>query len=369
MPSTKKTVRPTAKSRTAPSKKPPISRRGQLVRVPKMVYERLHQRTDNFLNRRPHRSFRRTRRRDYVRPLRLPGYWSLTNQVRRVLWQNRGLFFFLGLTYTILSSLLVGLGSQAAYQQLTVALQTTGSQFFQGSLGALGQAALLTGAALNTGLNTNITDVQKVYSAILVLMAWLTTVWLLRALMAGQRPRLRDGLYNAGAPIIPTFLVGLVIVAQLLPVSLAAVGITAALPTGIFDDGALTMLVSIVAILLTLLSLYWITSTLLALVIVTLPGMYPMRAIRTAGDLVIGRRVRIIFRVLWLLFTLVLLVAVTMIPTILIDAWLKGELPALHNVPIVPVVLLLVGSISVIWSASYTYVFYRKIVDDDAAPA
>ena len=49
--------------------------------------------TRDLLNRRPHRSFRRTRKRDYVRSLTLPGYWSFTNQVRKMLWQHRRPFF------------------------------------------------------------------------------------------------------------------------------------------------------------------------------------------------------------------------------------------------------------------------------------
>jgi hypothetical protein len=58
-----------------------------------------------------------------------------------------------------------------------------------------------------------------------------------------------------------------------------------------------------------------------------------------------------------------------MVPVILFDAWLKGVLPALEWLPLVPVALLALSSLTVIWAASYVYLLYRKVVDDDAKPA
>jgi hypothetical protein len=129
------------------------------------------------------------------------------------------------------------------------------------------------------------------------------------------------------------------------------------------------MVVWAVILLLVVLSLYWMSSTFIALVVVTLPGMYPWQAIKTAGDLVIGRRLRILWRLLWLGFTIALSWVVVMVPVILFDAWLKGVLPALEWLPLVPVALLALSSLTVIWAASYVYLLYRKVVDDDAKPA
>jgi hypothetical protein len=129
------------------------------------------------------------------------------------------------------------------------------------------------------------------------------------------------------------------------------------------------MLFWVAAALLVLLSLYWITSTMIALVIVTLPGMYPLRAIRTAGDLLIGRRLRVMFRIVWLAVVTTIIWALVMMPVILIDAWLKGVFPAISWLPVVPVMLLIMGTITVVWMSSYVYLFYRRIVDDGAAPA
>lgn len=108
---------------------------------------------------------------------------------------------------------------------------------------------------------------------------------------------------------------------------------------------------------------------MIALVVVTLPGMYPMRAIRTAGDLVIGRRVRILLRFIWICLISIIVWAAVMIPIILFDSWLKSVWHGIEWLPLVPVALLAMGSVTVVWIASYVYMLYRKIVDDDASPA
>ena len=125
----------------------------------------------------------------------------------------------------------------------------------------------------------------------------------------------------------------------------------------------------IAAGLLTVLSLYWITSTIISLVVVTLPGMYPYQAIKIGGDLVVGRRLKIILRFIWMLVLLVIFWAIILIPIILLDGWLKGIWPAISWVPTVPVIILLLSSFSITWVSSYVYLLYRKVVADDAASA
>jgi hypothetical protein len=322
-----------------------------------------------FLLRRPHRSFRQTRRRDYVRSLRLPGYWSFTISVGRMLLRYKKLFLGLALVYAVLSVLLVGVASQDTYTDLGETIRETSGEAFAGDWGKLGEAGAVLASAAAGALNTTPTDLQQLFIILLSLLVWLTSVWLLRSLLAGQQPKLRDGLYNAGAPFVSTFLITVLLVAQLLPVALAALGFGAATASGLLDGGVEAMVFWVAALLLCALSLYWISSTAIALIVVTLPGMYPMRAIRTAGDLVIGRRIRILLRLLWLMFVTLLAWGAIMIPIILFDAWLKGVWEAISWLPVVPVALLVMGSVTIVWSSSYVYLLYRKVVDDDAAPA
>jgi hypothetical protein len=346
-----------------------LTRRQRISKAAKKLFTPLRTKQLEFLSRRPHRSFRLTRRRDYARSLKLPGYFAFTHEVNLTLKKHRKLFILLALFYTILSATVVGLGSQDAYDELSSTLRDTGSEIFAGSWGEVGQASFVLATIATSGLTENVTDIQQVYSVLLGLLIWLTVVWLLRNLLAGHKVRLRDGLYNAGAPIIATFLVFIVFVVQLIPIGLATLGYVAASNTGLLGGGVEAMLFWAAAVLLLVASLYWATSTFFALVIVTLPGMYPMRALKAAGDMVVGRRTRILLRILWMAPCIILGWIVVMIPAIIFDSWIKGVWSQIAWLPIVPVFLVAITSITIIWSATYIYLFYRKVVDDDAKPA
>lgn len=194
-------------------------------------------------------------------------------------------------------------------------------------------------------------------------------MWLLRNLLAGRKVKLRDGLYNSGSPILSTVIVGIVLAVQLLPISLAIILYSAAASTGLLDGGVEAMLFWIVAGLLVIMSLYWITSTIIALVVVTLPGMYPFHAVKTAGDLVVGRRLRILLRLLWLGVMVIVLWLIILIPIILLDGKIKELWPVVNWLPLVPLTVLTMASFTLIFVASYVYLLYRKVVDDDASPA
>jgi hypothetical protein len=331
----------------------------------KSLQERLH----NFLLRRPHRSFKRTYRRDYVRSLALPGHWAFTNEVRSLLWRHKKTFLLLALVYGVVTLAVVGLASQSRYEEYNHTLQNSGNGIFEGNWWEIGKAGILLTTGILGSLNDAPGDVERVVAVLVGLMVWLTTVWLLRAILAGKKPKLRDGLYNAGAPILSTLFVFVVLLIQLLPVALAAIAFTAGAASGLIDGGVESMVFWVFEVLLLSLSLYIITSTLFALIVVTLPGMYPTAALRTAGDLVIGRRIRILLRFAWLFFVTVVLWAIIMIPIIFFDNWLKSVAPGISWIPIVPICLLIIGSISIIWLSAYTYLLYRKVVDDGTPPA
>jgi len=355
--------------RTSKSKKKPLTRKQKIIAAVKKPGTALRTRVGNFMSRRPHRSFQLTRRRDYNRSLELPGYIAFTRTVNKTLRQHKRTFILLAVVYALLTSLFVGIGSQDTYSTLTSTLKDTGSEIFKGNIGQVGQAALLFVSIGSTGLTAAPTEAQQIYIILLGLLIWLTTVWLLRSLLAGHKVKLRDGLYNAGSPIISTFFVAIVLTVQLIPIGLAVIAYAAANATGLLAGGVAAMLFWFAALLLAVMSLYWVTSTFFALIIVTLPGMYPMKALKTAGDMLVGRRLRILLRILWMLLCISVTGILTMIPTILIVTGLTNVWPVVDRIPIVPLALMLFSVTAFIWAASYIYLLYRKVVDDDAKPA
>jgi hypothetical protein len=326
-------------------------------------------RVSGLMSRRPHRSFRMTKRRDYKRTFVMPGYWSFSNYVRVVLWNNWKLFGALVLVYIAVSILISGLGAQEAYSNLSQTLKSTSGDLFKGNFGGVSQAGLLLLTTVTTGLSPNVTQAQSVLAGIAFFFAWLATIWLLRNTLAGHGPKLRDGLYNSGSPVLATIIVGFIMVLQLLPGAIAIIIYSAAQVSGLLESGFSAVMVWAGVITLALLSLYWITSSFIALVIVTLPGMYPMQAIRAAGDLVVGRRLRVLYRLAWLLFTVVLTWVIIAIPIILFDDWVKGLVKSISWLPLVPIVIVTMGALTLVYVTSYIYLLYRRLVDDDSAPA
>lgn len=332
-------------------------------------FSAIKSRISRLLVRRPHRTFRLTRRRDYKRSLKLPGYWAFTNTVLKTLWQNKKLFGGLVLVYVVVTLVISGVGAQDAYSNLAQTLKDSSGDLFKGNFGAVGQAGLLLASSISAGLTPNITEAQSVLGGLAAFFGWLTTIWLLRNVLAGHKPRLRDGLYNSGSPVLATVMVGFIVTIQLLPTAVALIIYTAAQNSGLMEGGVEAMLVWVSVILLVMLTIYWLSSSLIAMVIITLPGMYPMQAIRAAGDMVVSRRLRVLYRLLWLAVIVVLTWIVVTIPVILFDSWIKQLVPAINWLPLVPITIVAMSSLTLIYASSYMYLLYRRIVDDDAAPA
>lgn len=329
-------------------------------------WQRWSKKRKAYLERRPHRSFRLTRRRDYVRKLTLPGYFAFTHYVTKTLWKYKNIFLLLGTLYTVLFTALVGWESQSTYSSVVDSMSSVINDTIVGTVSVFGKAGLLLVTVLSSAFGSSNTELQQAVAIVMLLLVWLTTVWLLRNLLAGHKVRLRDGLYNAGAPIVSTALVLLLMQVQLLPIAVATLVYNAALSTGLLASGIAAMLFWICALLLAMLSLYWWTSSIFALVIVTLPGMYPYQAIKTAGDLVLGYRIHIVFRWLWMALVALLAEVVFLTPAILLDMGLRAWVPSVASwLPVVPFALVCSVSFIVIWIAAYVYLLYRKVVDNE----
>ena len=329
---------------------------------------RLIVRNRKFLARRPHRSFRRTKRRDYRRSLNLPGYWAFTLGVSRELRKEWRTFLLLVVLYAVLLLVVGGVTSQDNYNQVSNLMQQSTETLSSGGWNKLGQAGLMLVATFASG-PTNLSADQQIYLFIFLLFAWLSSVWLLREFKLKRKPRLRDGLYNAGAPFLSTLLVCILLLCQLLPIGIVALVYTALSSVGIVGQGFGSMLFWVMAVVVIALVLYWVTSTIIALVVVTLPGMYPMRAVRAAGDLVVSRRLRIMYRILWLLGSVAVAWTVIMVPLILLVTWISSWWSGMSSIPVMPFMAALMSAATAVWMSAYIYLLYRKVVDDKSAPA
>ena len=258
--------------------------------------------------------------------------------------------------------------SQSTYDSIGKLVSESLGKIFDDGVGQLLNAGMLTFSSLAID-TTSLRAEQGVMLALLVLMTWLTAVWLLREILLGFKPKLRDGLYNATAPLISTSVVLLILLIQLSPVGIMALAYSALVSVHILTEGFGMMLFGLLAASVLTLVLYWVTSTIIALVVVALPGMYPLRAIQAASDLVIGRRLRIMLRIVWAFVYSSVIWCVVMVSLVLLERGLSSKLKWLESVPIVPFAGAFMMALLFVWLAAYIYLLYRKVVADDAKPA
>ncbi len=311
-----------------------------------------------------HKSFKRSYREDYQRKTETPGLLSHAMTTFQLIFKHWKTFFALIAIMTVAYIILVGLLSEDLYQQFQTSIDETSTGLANGKIGNFAKAGLLLISTITTGgLDTGMGEVQTVFMVALFLIMWLVVIYLLRHFLAGGRPKLRDALYNALLPLISTLLVFVVIFIQAIPLMLVAITYSAAIMTDFLSTPFYALVYFIFAAVMILISVYLLSSSLMALVAVTAPGVYPMAAIMNASDLMAGRRVRFILRAFYLILVIALIYLVTMLPIILIDLWLKSVWSWLAGWPIVPFFLLVATCFVFIYATTYLYRYYRWLLD------
>jgi hypothetical protein len=304
--------------------------------------------------RNPHRAFRLTKPRLYrLSSEDFKTTWRLLVDTWAFIKHHKRIMLGLGLLYALLGYFLVGGISQLDY----VAFKDASQEVVNGDIGAFGTAFSLFGAALTGNLSSTPSDVQRFLSAALILLFWLSLVWATRMLSASKDITMRDALYSGGAPIIPTLVILAVIAVQLIPAAIGIFGYSTALNGGWLAGGVESMTFAIAAALLSLLSIYFLVSSLTALIIVTLPGTYPFAALRSARELVVNKRWGMILRTLALAVHVVLVWAAVLIPVFLIDNWLRFDW-----LPLVPIFVQALSGATLVFTSIYIYKLYRSLL-------
>lgn len=316
-----------------------------------------------------HQSFKRSYREDYVRKLSIPGLLHHAADTFAVIFKNWRLFLPLIIFAVLFNVVLVGLMSESTYVEFQKTLEDTTSGGLSGAeLGNFAKAGLLLISTVTTGgLSGGLSEAQIIFAVIIFLLIWLITIYLLRLRLAGKKVKLRDGFYNALTPLLSTFVVFLVAVIQAIPIFIVIITYSAAVQTDFLSTPFYALVYFIFAALLITLSGYLLSSTLIALVAVAAPGLYPMTALKTASDLMASRRIRFLIRLVFLILVLAVCWVVVMLPLITIDLWLKGIWSWLEGFPFVSIMLLIMTCFTFVYISAYLYLYYRRVLayEDD----
>ena len=312
-----------------------------------------------------HKSFKRSYREDYRREIEVPGMMYHIFASFKIIFKNWKLFLPFLVIVVLLNVVFVGIMSESTYTQFQDVLDETSMQVAGGDIGNVAKAGLLLISTVTTGgLSGESSEAAVVFGVIIFLIIWLVTIFLLRHRLAGQKVRLRDGLYNAMTPLVSTFVVFAIAVIQCVPIFILIIVYSAAVQTDFLSTPFYALVFFIFAALMLLLSGYLLSSSLIAFVAVSAPGLYPLKAIGAASDLMMGRRIKFILRLVALILVLAIMWVLVMLPLMVFDLWMKTfEWTA--GIPFIPVCLNVMTCFTAIYITTYLYLYYRWMLNYD----
>lgn len=306
----------------------------------------------------PHRSFRFTRRSETREYEKIPAWWRLVARTARILKREWKKIIPLVAIFAPIAWLVSGVFNQQ------FALLKNSLNLFDEEALSFGEELL----ALGTGFIASQSSVPQdalVLLNIFGLIIWLSFVWIARYSYAGKPTSMRQALYTSPSAFVPFLLLTILLIIQLLPATLAAV-IFFSLQGGGFTETILEkVLFAILGLLLVVLSLYFIISTVIALQVATLPGMYPWRALRNARKLVMNRRFAVLRKVIMLPVIIVLFFAVTLIPLLALDNAVCSEGTCWSTVTLLPMGYYGAVGLALAFASIYLYVTYRALLEQE----
>lgn len=266
----------------------------------------------------------------------------------RHLWAHKKLFGAILLIYFLLSFVFVsGLTLNFSLRETQIALDE--AQYSSDS--AVGRAAESFGILLaNASSATD--EASSLYQMFLLVLISLVVIWSLRTTFEYREtsPTVKVAFYQSTYALVPYLLVGGIILLQLLPallgLSIYGVVVSNNIAVGVIEQlGWLVLTIFMCSV-----SIYFISTSLFASYIVTLPNMQPLSALRSAKKLVRFRRLLVIRKMLFLPFVLLVFLAAIIMPIIL-------------SAPHIAEAFFMIISLALVLVAhSYFYVLYRELL-------
>ena len=283
-----------------------------------------------------------------VTPRSLPNVLVLTKSAATILWQYRMLFAGITAIYGLLNVIFAqALSGGADVNGIKQSLDET----LGGNLGHLGASVSVFVYILGTAGN-NSSQVASAYQLFLTIISSLAVIWALRQVYSGAIPRVRDAFYRGMFPLVPFILVLLVIALQMIPLLIGSALYSLVISNGIAVHIIEKLLWGLMYVGLASVTIYWLTSSVMALYVVTLPEMTPTKALRSAKDLVKGKRWIVLRKLLFLPLLLFVAAALIMILVIIIYA------------PLAKYVYFVLTMFGLVAIHSYIYALYRELLNE-----
>lgn len=183
------------------------------------------------------------------------------------------------------------------------------------------------------------TDFARWAQFFLAVIFSLVFIYAIRNLHKNNQIRARDALYNGTTNLVPFILNICLIAIQLIPFTLIGVTYNVGMSRGLFIGALEKYTATIILILSGLLTFWFIPTAIISLYAVTVPGVYPTRAMQAVRILVSKRRLEVVRHLtVFILFIfssylILLLLLVTYLPrfaNLSLDLFFLIALPLIH---------------------------------------
>ena len=277
---------------------------------------------------------------------KLPSAWMMLKQSLSLPWRHWEVFGGILLIYAIANIILVGgIANSGELQSTKDGL----ADVFTGNFRQLSTGLTLFAYLVASGSGTA-SGVAAAYQTILLLITSLVIIWSLRQFYANNKIRIRDAYYNALTPLIKFLIVLLIVVVRLVPAVVGGFIFSALITGGILTHWYEQVPVILVSIVMLSLSVYWLINSIFALYIVTLPDMAPLAALRSSSEIVAGRQLQVMLKLLFMPLVMTVATVVIMVPI------------ALFATGLAPLVFFILSAVGVVAIHSYMYSFYRALI-------
>ena len=323
----------------AEAKKKAKTRSKTIVKKPKVVAP------DARLRKKPkYKSFRLHETIKHSGP-NLPSSLSISKKAMRLLLANaRPMTWFL-VVYGLLFLVFVrGIVAPLDIDSIRAQIET-----YTGSSASLSDNVTIMGLLINSSLGAS-GDVSAMYQMIFVTTSALALIWLFRQQQAGNKVSLKEAYYRGMYPLVPFLLVGAVIVLQAIPVAVGNALYGSVIRGGLAVTFVEQLFWFLLFLLTIILSLYLISSSLIALYVVTLPEMTPKTALVEARKLVLHRRINVLLKIIALVLLMGAIYVAVIFPALLTSALLAQILFFILTILALPFVV------------AYLFVLYRELL-------
>jgi len=305
-----------------------------------------------------HRSFHLSRKSELPELEKLPSSWRLLKRTFAVIFDQKLIVAMLLLLYLIVAWVISGMFALTNFTDIK-ALVPEGNQLWSIN----GVQMLIDSFSTAQSVDVNNNQPAVLMLNLFSLFFWLAFIWVARYEIAKKSTSIREALYTSGTSFVPFLLVLAVLFVQCVP-GAYGISIIANVSKGtIFNGGLESAAFLLLAFLLIVGSVYFIVSTIIALQIIALPGMYPWKALRSARNLISGRRLNVLRKCIVLFLVLALLWLALFIPTLIVENLICGSESCWAGITILPFMYYFLLALSVTIGSIYLYMTYRSLLE------